>query len=67
MTNDFLVANEPEESAAVFDARFSRCYRLLHFIACLVVGGPERADALKSSSHSGLTAGESSGITYYIK
>ena len=28
----------------MFGARFLRCYRLLHFIACRVLGGPERAD-----------------------
>ena len=27
-----------------FDSRFWRCYYLLHFIACRVLGGPERAE-----------------------
>ena len=27
-----------------FDSRFWRCYHLLHFIACRVLGGPERAE-----------------------
>jgi len=44
MTNDFLTANRREENRVIFNARFSRCYRLLHFIACRVLGGPERAD-----------------------
>ena len=28
----------------IFDARFRRSYRTLHFIACRVLGGPERAE-----------------------
>ena len=28
----------------IFNARFWRCYRTLHFIACRVLGGPERAE-----------------------
>jgi DNA-directed RNA polymerase specialized sigma24 family protein len=28
----------------IFDARFWRCYRTLHMIACRVLGGPERAE-----------------------
>jgi DNA-directed RNA polymerase specialized sigma24 family protein len=43
MTNDFLAANGPQEEPAIFDARFSRCFRLLHFVACRVLGGDERA------------------------
>ena len=42
--NDFLISNRRDENRVVFNARFSRCYRLLHFIACRVLGGPERAD-----------------------
>jgi DNA-directed RNA polymerase specialized sigma24 family protein len=49
MTNDFLAANGSQEEPAVFDARFSRCFRLLHFVACRVLGGPERAhDAIEA-------------------
>ena len=44
VTNNFSVANELREDPAEFRARFSRCYRLLHFIACRVLGGPEQAD-----------------------
>jgi DNA-directed RNA polymerase specialized sigma24 family protein len=44
MTNDLLIANRTEEDPAAFHTRFWRCYRLLHFIACRVLGGPERAD-----------------------
>jgi DNA-directed RNA polymerase specialized sigma24 family protein len=28
----------------IFDARFWRCYRTLHLIACRVLGGPDRAE-----------------------
>lgn len=49
MTNDFVMASKPQEELAVFHARFSRSYRLLYFIACRVLGGPERAeDAVRS-------------------
>lgn len=44
MTNDFLIAGNSYNNLAQFDVRFSRSYRLLHFIACRVLGGPERAD-----------------------
>jgi DNA-directed RNA polymerase specialized sigma24 family protein len=44
MTNDFLIANRRKENRVIFNVRFSRCYRLLHFIACRVLGSPERAD-----------------------
>jgi hypothetical protein len=47
-SSELTVAHElraaPQEHPTVFQARFSRCYRLLHFIACRVLGGPERAD-----------------------
>jgi DNA-directed RNA polymerase specialized sigma24 family protein len=29
---------------SVFDARLSRCHEMLHFLACRVLGSPERAD-----------------------
>ena len=38
---------EPErlnQQELIFNARFWRCYRTLHFIACSVLGGPERAE-----------------------
>jgi DNA-directed RNA polymerase specialized sigma24 family protein len=48
MTNDLLAANGPQEKPAVFDARFSRCFRLLHFIASRILGGPEQShDAIE--------------------
>lgn len=48
MTNDLLAVNGPQEEPAVFDTRFSRCFRLLHFVACHILGGPERAhDAIE--------------------
>ena len=43
-----------QEHPSVFEVRFSRCRRLLHFTACRVLGGPERAeDAVENC---GLTA-----------
>jgi len=48
MTNDFVAANGSQEKPTVFDARFSRCFHLLYFVACRVLGGPERAhDAIE--------------------
>lgn len=44
MTNDLLHPNRPDKDLAVFRARFWRCRQLLHFIACRVLGGYERAD-----------------------
>ena len=44
MTNELLIANRQNENRAVFQARFWRCHQLLHFIACRVLGSPERAD-----------------------
>jgi DNA-directed RNA polymerase specialized sigma24 family protein len=44
MTNEILIANSPEEDPAAFGERFWRSYGLLHFIACRVLGSPERAD-----------------------
>ena len=44
MTNDLLLANRTDEDPALFHTRFWRCYRLLHFVACRVLGSPERAD-----------------------
>jgi DNA-directed RNA polymerase specialized sigma24 family protein len=46
MTNDFFFANrmDEDEDPAVFHARFWRCHRLLHFIACRVLGSSERVD-----------------------
>lgn len=38
------IGNRFAEDSAVFHARFWRCHRLLHFIACRVLGGLERAD-----------------------
>jgi DNA-directed RNA polymerase specialized sigma24 family protein len=44
MKNDLLIANKFDKDLEVFHARFWRCQRLLHFIACRVLGSPERAD-----------------------
>jgi DNA-directed RNA polymerase specialized sigma24 family protein len=46
MTNDFFAANRRDEDPAVFHTRFWRCHRLLYFIACRVLGGPEGADVV---------------------
>jgi DNA-directed RNA polymerase specialized sigma24 family protein len=45
MTNDFFIADRLDEDPAVFHTRFCRCHRLLHFIACRVLGSSERADS----------------------
>jgi DNA-directed RNA polymerase specialized sigma24 family protein len=44
MTNDFFMANRRDEDPALFHTRFWGCHRLLQFIACRVLGGPERVD-----------------------
>ena len=44
MTNDFFIAKRLDEDPAVFHTRFWRCRKLLHFIACRVLGSSERAD-----------------------
>jgi DNA-directed RNA polymerase specialized sigma24 family protein len=50
MASAFLMGNRQQENPAVFHARFSRCSRLLHFIACRVLGGCERAgEAIENS------------------
>ena len=38
------VPNRLQEDPAVFDVRFWRSYRMLPFIACRVLGGPEHAN-----------------------
>ena len=38
------VPNRLQEDSAVFDVRFWRSYRMLRFIACRVLGGPEHAN-----------------------
>jgi len=43
-TNNLPTAYRTQEDPAVFHTRFWRCFRLLHFIACRVLGDPERAD-----------------------
>ena len=49
MKNDLVIANRLNENPAVFDARFSRCYRLLYFLARRILGSPERAgDAVEN-------------------
>ena len=38
------VPNRLQADSAVFDVRFWRLYRMLRFIACRVLGGPEHAN-----------------------
>ena len=46
---DVILKNKPEHPV-VFAARFERSRRLLHLIACRVLGGPEEAgDAIENS------------------
>ena len=44
MTNDYLIGKKPQKAAVAFHVRFWRCYRLLHFIACRILGSPKQAD-----------------------
>jgi hypothetical protein len=39
-----LSMSNQRKPQALFQVRFTRCYRLLHFIACCVLGGAERAE-----------------------
>jgi DNA-directed RNA polymerase specialized sigma24 family protein len=41
---DFAERVRLSQQEPIFDAWFWRCYRMLHFIACRVLGGPERAE-----------------------
>lgn len=41
MNEEFLISSDSREDPTVFAARFSRCYRLLHFIGSRVLGSPE--------------------------
>ncbi len=43
MCQDITISNHAQEDPVVFNARFSRCHGLLHFIACHVLGGTEGA------------------------
>jgi len=48
MCEDIAISNREQEHIKVFDARFSRCRGLLHFMACRVLGSNEGAeDAVK--------------------
>lgn len=38
-----FIANGFEENRVAFNVNFRRCYRMLHFIACRVLGNPDRA------------------------
>jgi hypothetical protein len=43
----------PDDDSALFDTRFSRSYRLLHFIACRILKDPEQAKkAVENCWHS---------------
>jgi len=41
---DFVERVRLNQQRLIFDARFWRCYRMLHLIACRVLGGSERAE-----------------------
>ena len=41
---DFAERVRLSQQKLIFVARLWRCYRTLHFIACSVLGGPERAE-----------------------
>jgi Sigma-70 region 2 len=40
----FAEPGQFDQQKLTFDARFWRCHRMLHFIACRVLGGSERAE-----------------------
>jgi hypothetical protein len=44
MTLERTPRSECHQQKLIFDARFRRCYRMVHFIACRVLGGSERAE-----------------------
>jgi DNA-directed RNA polymerase specialized sigma24 family protein len=44
MTNEMSIRNSVEEDPAVFQLRFFRCRRLLHFVATRVLGDSDWAD-----------------------
>jgi DNA-directed RNA polymerase specialized sigma24 family protein len=44
MTNKLLIGKRRHEDLGVFDERFWRCYRLLYFIACRILGDPKRVE-----------------------
>jgi DNA-directed RNA polymerase specialized sigma24 family protein len=47
--NETLFSTALQEHSAVFEARFSRCRRLLYFLACRVLGSHEFAgDAVQN-------------------
>jgi len=41
---DFAEGVRLDQLRLIFEARFWRCYRMLHFTACRVLGGSERAE-----------------------
>jgi DNA-directed RNA polymerase specialized sigma24 family protein len=44
MRKKLPIADRPGEDPDIFHTRFSRCRRLLHFVAGRVLGGPERTE-----------------------
>ena len=44
ISESIRTSNDLRRRSAVFEARFSRCRDMLHFLACRVLGSPERAD-----------------------
>jgi DNA-directed RNA polymerase specialized sigma24 family protein len=43
-SENIRMSNDLRQQSALFDARFSRCHEMLHFLAFRVLGSPERAD-----------------------
>jgi len=46
---DFAERVRLNQQRLIFDARFWRCYPMLHFMACRVLGGSERAEEVIGS------------------
>ena len=42
-SENIRMSNDLRQESAVFEDRFSRCHEMLHFLACRVLGSPERA------------------------
>jgi Sigma-70 region 2 len=43
---DILRFEDLQQRSTLFEARFSRCRKVLYFLACRVLGSPEQADAV---------------------
>ena len=43
-SENIRMSNDLRQQSMVFDVRFSRCHKMLHFLAFRVLGSPERTD-----------------------